>query len=366
VRVLYLSEFFHPYLGGVEVLSAALLPEIARRGHQVLVVTSHGDRDLPDEEEWRGVTIRRQPWRHVLESRRTRIVNETTLRLATIKRSFAPDVIHLGAIGPSLFFHLRSAQAVRAPTLATVQTERLAVDGATIAARVLRESRWVRFVSRRLMTAVCGRIPELRDRASVIYSFFPNGDTPPRPLPFAPPRLLCLGRLIPDKNLSLALEAVATARRSLPQIRLTIAGEGPQHDELVRLAERLELSGAVEFRGRVEPAEVPSLINQCTALLISSLREGLANAAIAAATMGRPIVATRVGSIDEVLIDGATGLLVEPSAAALAAGILRLVRDPEEAARMGARARARAGDLFDRDKCVDAFEVLYERIRADP
>jgi len=364
VRVLYLSEFFHPYLGGPEVLSAALLPEMVRRGHEVLAVSSHGDEPLADEESWRGVTIRRQPWRRALESHRPALVGDMVRRLAALKRSFEPDVIHLGAVGPSAVFHLRTAQAAPVPALATVQTELPSLADGAIAFRVLRASRWTRFVSRRLMESVCERISGLRGRASVIYSFFSDGDVPVQPLPFEPPRVLCLGRLTTDKNVALAIEAFATARHCFPEMRLVIAGEGPERADLGRRAERLGVSGAVDFRGRVEPGEVSSLLNECTALLISSLREGLPHAAIAASTMGRPIVATRVGSIDEVVVDGATGLLVEPAAAALASGILRLLRDPREAARMGARARGRARDVFDRTKCVDAFEALYDRMRA--
>lgn len=365
MRVLYLSEFFHPYLGGPETLSAALLPEMARRGHEVLAVSSHGDVPLPDEGSWRGVTLRREPWREALQSRRPALVGDMARRLAAIKRSFDPDVIHLGAVGPSALFHLRSAEAAAVPALATVQTELPSLGDGTISLRVLRASRWTRFVSRRLMESICARIPDLRGRGSVIYSFFPDGDAPVQPLPFEPPRVLCLGRLIPDKNVALAIEAFAIARRSVSGMRLVIAGEGPERAELARRAERLEVSGLVDVRGRVEPGEVPSLLNECTALLISSVREGLPHAAIAAATMGRPIIATRVGSIDEAVVHESTGLLVEPSAKDLADGILRLVRDPGEAARMGARARARARAVFDRGKCVDAFEALYRRMRAD-
>jgi glycogen(starch) synthase len=287
-------------------------------------------------------------------------------RLAAVKQTFSPHVIHLGMLGPSAFLHLRSAQAAPAPALATVQNERLSFAGGTIARRVLHSSQWIRFVSRRLMESACARFPELRDRASVIYSFFPDDGTPARPLPFDPPRLLCLGRLVAHKNVAAVIDAFAAAQPEFPAMRLVIAGEGPERDTLVRRAERLGVARAVEFRGRVEPGDVASLLNECTALLIASRREGLPHAAIAAATMGRPIIATRVGSIDEALIHESTGLLVEPSAAALAGAILRLLREPLEAERMGARARARAREVFDRSKCVDAFEVLYERARAAP
>jgi len=364
VRVLYLSDFFWPYLGGPEVLSAALLPEIVRRGHEVLAVSSHGDRPLPDEERWRGVSILRLPLRCALESAQVRTVGDTLRRFIAARRAFAPDVIHLGMVGPAALFHLQSSRGSRVPTLATVQTELRSLRPGTTARRLLRAASWVRFVSRRLLEMTCKEMPELREKASVIYSFFPGENSPESPLPFDPPRLLYLGRLIEEKNVALILGAFANVQSAHPGVRLIIAGEGSAGEALVQRARDLGLRGCVDFLGRVEPAAVPALLNECTALLLASAREGLPTAAIAAAMMGRPVVATRVGSVDEVVVHESTGLLVEASAGAMRDGIARLLGDAEEAARMGARARDRARQLFDRRRCVDAFETLYEQTRA--
>jgi glycosyltransferase involved in cell wall biosynthesis len=364
VRVLYLSDFFWPYIGGPEILSAALLPEMACRGHEVLAVSSHGDRSLPDEEPWRGVSILRLPLRRAIESGQARLVGDTLRRFIAVAREFSPDVIHLGMVGPVMLFHLQSARMIRVPTLATVQTELRSLRPGTMAWRLLHAASWIRFVSSRLLEMTCGQIPELRKKASVLYSFFPSETTRVSPVPVGPPRLLYLGRLIEEKNLTLILEAVSKVRSAYPQVRLVIAGEGPERETLVRRTEDLGLCGLVDFLGQVEPTAVPALLNECTALVLSSTREGLPTAAIAAATMGRPIVATRVGSIDEVVVHESTGLLVDSSVGALSEGILGLLRDPKAAALMGARAQDRARILFDRQRCIDAFENLYEQIRA--
>jgi len=364
VRILYLSDFFWPYIGGPEVLSAVLLPEMARRGHDMLVVTSHGDRPLPDHEHWRGVAIHRLHCRRALESQHAATIGDLIRKVIDLKRTFSPHVIHLGMIGPAMVFHLQSSRQVPVPTLATVQTDLRSFGHDTVASQLLRASRWVRFVSARLLESTCAHIPELRSKASVIYSFFPIEEGPTSPLPFDPPRLLCLGRLSPEKNLPLALEAFARVRSVFPAVRLVVAGEGPECGTLVQRVQALGLLGSVEFLGRVEPDAVPAILKACTALLVSSLREGLPTAAIAAALLGRPIVATRVGSIDEVVVHASTGLLVEPSSDALGEAVIRLLRDPQQASQMGIRARERARERFDQRRCIDAFEAVYEAIRS--
>jgi Glycosyl transferase 4-like domain len=62
VRVLWWSELFAPYIGGVEVLGSRLLPALQRRGHEVAVITGHGSLDLPDRGEFDGVAVHRLPF----------------------------------------------------------------------------------------------------------------------------------------------------------------------------------------------------------------------------------------------------------------------------------------------------------------
>src|SRR5262249_53155861 len=144
---------------------------------------------------------------------------------------------------------------------------------------------------------------------SVIY----NGiEAPPlahAPLPFDAPRLLCVGRLAVEKGFDLALNAFASVARRFPKARLIIAGDGPVRSQLERQTGDLGLTGSVEFPGWVDPEDVVALINTSTMLLIPSRLESFPLVALQGALMARPVVASTVGGLPEIVVHGETGLL---------------------------------------------------------
>jgi glycogen(starch) synthase len=107
------------------------------------------------------------------------------------------------------------------------------------------------------------------------------------------------------------------------------------------------------------------LIKDSTLVVMPSRTEPFGLVALQAAQMGRPIVATRVGGLPEVILDGETGLLVEANDSdALASAILRLLRSPEWARQMGLTAHLRADREFGWAQHVSAYEELYVRSQA--
>ena len=97
--------------------------------------------------------------------------------------------------------------------------------------------------------------------------------------------------------------------------------------------------------------------------MIPSRREALSRVAVEAALLAKPIVATRVGGVPEVVLHGRTGLLVEPeSSQALAEGALRLLADPGKAVAMGEAARDRTLEIFDMNRCINTYQSLYEQL----
>ncbi len=106
------------------------------------------------------------------------------------------------------------------------------------------------------------------------------------------------------------------------------------------------------------------LMNSATLIVMPSRRdESFGLVALEAALMARPVVASRVGGLAEVVADRETGLLVDKeNPAALARALARLLEDPGTAERMGQAARRRAQELFGLDGVVDAYAGLYQRL----
>jgi glycogen(starch) synthase len=144
---------------------------------------------------------------------------------------------------------------------------------------------------------------------------------------------------------------------------MVIAGDGPQRSALEQQAESLGLAEKVQWLGWVAPEEIPALLATAQAVLIPSRSEGLPRVAVEAALMARPVVATKVGGIPEVVIHQRTGLLVEPeNEGVLADAIIYFLTHREEGESMGYSARSLALEQFNLDHCLDSYHALYEQL----
>lgn len=362
MRVLFWSGTFWPQIGGVEVLASKLLPALRDRGYEYVVVAPKNPPDLPDEGFYNGIPVHRVPFFNDLNHRSIDHVVGTRQRVSKLKRSFAPNLVHINAVGVENFFHLSTASAHRAPALVTLHGKWKSRADA-IVAQTLRDADWVVGCSEAILEEGRRLAPEIACRSSVIH----NGVEAPllsaAPLSFDPPRLLCLGRLAPEKGFDLALTAFGMIVHLFPRARLFIAGDGPARNELEQQAARQGISRAVEFIGWVAPERVPALINDAAIVVMPSREESLPLVALEAARMARPIIATRVGGLPEIVVHQENGLLVEKEDSnGLAEAISFLFEHPGAAVRMGEAARGRVQTMFSWERHVDAYDALYQKL----
>jgi glycogen(starch) synthase len=367
MRILYWTEAFWPYIGGLEVFSTRLLTALRTRGHEILVVTCRGNLDLPDSDEYRDIPIRRFPFLDVLATRNLRRVSEIRCQVVELKRTFAPDVIHtkMTSVAPTTLFQLETSNPSFAPMLVTLHgaVNPAAAHAETLHGRLLRRADWVTAVSSATLAEVRDLVPEIADRSSVIYNSLDVPALFPTRPPDRPPRVLCLGRLSPEKGFDVAMRAFGSVSRQLPGARLVVGGDGPERHLLKDMAAQLSLTDRVEFVGWVLPDRVPDLMNTASVVVVPSREEAFGIVALEAALMARPVVATRVGGLPEVVVHGQTGLLVEKDdAKALGEAVAWLLAHPETAMRMGNTARQRAIRKFRLDQSVDAYLELYQRL----
>ena len=371
MRVLFVADHFWPLIGGIEVWSARLVTGMAARGHEVRVVASRSDADARAPDALDGVPIERLDFRAAVEERRLDRFGEALAGMRRIKREFAPHVVHLGTVGWSTLFHLLTRDAAPAPWLVTLTQQRLASQTSaadTVLGRALASADWVSSVSRAVLDQAIELTPGVAGRSSVDYWGMP---APPRAAPpdVEPPRLLCIGRLVPAKGFDVALDAFAALARDNPRVSLAVAGAGPERDRLEQRARELGIAGRVTFEGWIDPHAVCARMGQASVVVLPSRQEGLPVVAVEAAWAGRPVVATDVSGMREVVVHGRTGLLVDAEdRGALAAAIGEIVSDPDRARRMGAEARRHAEERFSLEAMMNAYESLYERLshpRAD-
>ena len=174
------------------------------------------------------------------------------------------------------------------------------------------------------------------------------------------PRLLCIGRLIPVKGHLVLLRALAQARTREPGLVLQIAGQGPLEPALKAYAKELGLSDSVRFLGFVSP--IQTAIEDAAAVVVPSLGEGFGMVALEAMERGRPVIASDVGGLPEIVADGETGFVVPAGdAEELADAMVALASDLTRAAAMGEAGRRRALESFTQERSTQGIERLYLR-----
>lgn len=174
-----------------------------------------------------------------------------------------------------------------------------------------------------------------------------------------------IGRLDPSKGHEHLIRAMAAVHRRVPDAVLVIAGHDPGHhrSELERLIRDLGLQRVVRLVGFQN--DIPAFLATVDVFALASESEGFGQVVVEAMAASKPVVATRIAALTEIVADEASGILVNPGdSEGLAEAVVRLLGDREEAQRMGRHGRVRAEDLFSADIMSSRTIQLYRDVLA--
>jgi glycosyltransferase involved in cell wall biosynthesis len=286
------------------------------------------------------------------------------------------DVIHVHWPFPHGIFALCAARVTGAKVVATCHGAELAMG---------RRKPWVRTILRQCLLRsdrlacnsshtrdeiekVCGRTASVIPYGATI-AIPPATAERPRPSRTEPATILFTGRHIQRKGVPYLIKAMPLLMKSRP-VKLQITGDGDRRGEWEELTRSLGLTDVVEFLGFVSTERLAELYRDCDVYVLPAIfddrgdTEGLGVVLIEALSSAKPVVASAVGGIVDVIKHEETGLLVpEKDEAALAAAILRLLDDPELATRLGTAGRRHAESYFDWDRTIDdTEELLYDAL----
>jgi glycosyltransferase involved in cell wall biosynthesis len=338
-------------------VTAALDPE---RFDRALCVTRPSPHDQLEELRGAGVTV-------IELDRRRRLQPLAWLPLVRHARRHGVDILHCHKFGSNAWGAV-TARLIRAPVLVTHEhswsftgdRRRMLVDRHVIAPRAAAMVAVSSLDARRMVEIE--HLP--RDKVRVI----PNGIVTPRvadPLALrrelaidpAVPVVGFVGRLRPEKRVDLILAAAATLL-SERKLHVVLVGAGPEEAALRDQVREAAIADAVTFLGF--RSDATTLAAGFDVAVLASDREGAPLTLLEYMALGRPIVATSVGGIPEIVEDGRHAMLVPPGdAAALAGAIGRLLGDPTERLRLGAEAAARQAAQFSFDEMTRRVESLY-------
>ena len=358
MRIAVVCPYAWEAAGGVQVHVRQLARRLRDRGHEVVVLTP-GAADPP--EPW----VRRvgRPVGFSYAGTVARIAPLAYRATRAALASFRPDVVHVHEpLTPSV--SMFATLASRAPVVATVHAyldrSRAMELGAPLLRRVWRRVSVGVAVSEAAASFLRRALPEAE------LEVVPNGvdavafrDAEPMELPEGR-RVAWVNRLEPQTGFPVTAAAFATVVAALPEARLIVAGDGRDRETLGLLTDPVR--ERIHLLGTVPNDRIPSVHAACEAFVSSAWgQESFGIALVEAMAAGLPVVATDIPGYREVVDQGVEGLLVPPrDPEALAAGLLRILTEPELAARLGEAGRERARS-FDWSIVVDRLEALYGR-----
>jgi glycosyltransferase involved in cell wall biosynthesis len=399
LRVLQLTDMYRPLIGGIERHVESLARELVARGHRVSVATMYNG-DAPRFEVEDGVRVHRlAAW-----SRRLGVYRDvrrpfhppfpdpgvaTALRRVIAEER--PDVIHAHSwmihsllpqrrrAGPKVVLSLHDFSSVCPKTTYVHRGELCAGPAYAKCVRCAREqygagksfavttglrltSGLTRRIDRCIAVSSAVAAPAVEHAGGcpvevipVFYADAPAVDPLPRP-PFLPrgEPLIFVGVLSRHKGVDVLTKAYAALRDAPPLVML-----GPERRDTPRSFP----AGVVVVRD-VPHEQVMAAWACCSIAIVPSVwPEPFGTVAIEAMAAGRPVVASAVGGLREIVVQGETGVLVPPGdPAALAAALRELIADPARRARMGQAARRRARENYSAAAVVPRIEAVYRDV----
>lgn len=180
-------------------------------------------------------------------------------------------------------------------------------------------------------------------------------------LPHGVPVIVNVGALVGHKGQKFLVDAMPLVLREVPDVHLIIFGEGELRAPLEKQIKQLNLTKRILLPGFRE--DVLSLMKTADLFVMSSVTEGLGSAVLDAMAMGHAVVGTEAGGIPEAVVPYETGLLVDPgNAKALAAAMVKVLKNPDLRKKYGEAGRKRVEEHFGVDRLVEGTLAVYKTI----
>ncbi len=364
MRILFWSDGFWPRLGGIETQSLVFIQEMMKRGYQFQVVAQKDHPSWKEAEDREGIEIHRFDFNSLIHSKELKGIRSIQEELDRIVQTFKPNLIHLNTlIGGSIFaFHLFKNR-FHLPTLLTAYAPYLHQGSLPLMIQKTLDSvDLISPISDWVSNVMNHHRSEASHKLRRIYCGLPEPKKMERSPPLFPPTLLTFGRLSWEKGFDTVIDALALLKKRGSDAKLVIGGGGSEKERLEKQASDLGIRDAVQFTGVLNGEEMEVRFNEASIVIVPSIHESFGLVVLEAMQRGRPVIASRVEGIPEVVIEGETALLVPPQdPESLSCAIETLLNDRERAQKMGLKGKERATH-FTLEQNVDQYEALYKEL----
>lgn len=371
---LFASDYY-PSVGGVQEVVRQTALALQRGGDRAVVFTNRWPKDLPASEILDGIDVRRHIFRVPGETLKQRlgtwVTGPTTLAsICSQLREAQIDLIHVHCVSSNAYYAIRAARRLKLPLVLTIHGE-LSMDSSDLFNRsAFARSNLRNAIESASAITACSKeaLAEAErfygqsfgQRGRVVYSGVRVNDfANVTPYQHKRPYILAIGRLAIQKGFDVLLNAFAKVLKEDDSHDLILAGDGPEQQKLHAMAGDLGIADRVCFFGPATRPVAVQLFAGAGMVVMPSRREAMGIVNLEAMAAGRAVISTRVGGVPEVVVDGQSGVLVEPeSVDELAHEMLVLLRDPVLRRYLGDHGRERAME-FDWTRINDHFRRIY-------
>jgi glycosyltransferase involved in cell wall biosynthesis len=374
LRITIVTPFYPPSIGGVETIAKDTAEELAKRGHDVSVITTTHDN------RWMKIT---EPRTYFINNVKVYRLNPSWLKIgyATIINGLKdklveikPEIVHCHNLHPHLFQVVKwkdelnykvvaqlhcpkatgidhlSARLLFKPVVYYLKKVQDEID-AFIAHTSFEES-WLKEVGIGESKIYRVRYPCVPKSLLEKYRENSSNDY-----------ILYIGRISWRKGIHTLLKAISLI--NLNKFKVVIVGPRDEKyfKKLLRLTEKLKLNDKVEFMDKVSEDRKYELMSGSVFFVSPSIKDYTPMALLETQALGKPVVSTNVGAIPEIVLNGETGILVDPyDVEGLARAIEQLMVNKEKKRKMGENARKWIEDNFLLEKTIDVLEEVYTKI----
>jgi len=368
MKIALCSDYFYPRIGGVTSHILGLATELQKQGHDITIITKKtNDNGFHDFHEIEGIRIREVtpliPCSNLIVP-----PNTTEIRRLFKREDF--DIIHAHhAFTPTSLLSIAAAKKLNIPAVLTNHTipfrhdNRLWSFAAPPVKKYVNKADGVIAVS----NAAANFIEHFTPKKNIVI--IPNGvdtdrfNSPEKSNITEKPTILYVGRLVYRKGLHVLIRAMPYVLRKIPDAQLLIAGNGHMKCLIELLIKRYGLEKHVKLLGFVPDKNLPMLYYMCNVFVLPSLHgESFGVTLLEAMASGKPIVASNVGGIPEVIEDDVTGLLVKKdSEKELADAISKILIDPNLAKILANNAR-KSVEKYSWTHVTEKVEKVYREV----